>query len=271
MNRRQYRFVVAGTHSGVGKTTVALGLMAALRRRGLCVQPFKVGPDFIDPGHHTAICGRPCRNLDTWMLPPETVRRLFERQAASADVAVVEGVMGLFDGAGLDSPHGSTAEVAQLIGAPVVLVVDGSAVARSIAAVVKGFSLFDETLSLVGVICNRVAGPKHYAHLEAAIRRHTAVVPLGWLPRRPEWVIPERHLGLTTVDDLADCEERARQLAEACETTLAIDRLLDLTATGPMVEAEAAPPAARGPPRRRARPPHAAILVNENPNQEMRE
>src|SRR5713101_4223025 len=111
--------IIAGTHSGVGKTTIALALMAVLRQRGMTVQPFKVGPDFIDPGHHTAVCGRVSRNLDTWMLSEDTVRRVFAGAAADADVAVIEGVMGLFDGRGPDDPRGSTADVARLLGLPI--------------------------------------------------------------------------------------------------------------------------------------------------------
>lgn len=220
--------VVAGTHSGVGKTTVALALMAALRQRGLTVQPFKVGPDFIDPGHHTAVCGRVSRNLDTWMLPEAEVAAAFARAAADADVAVIEGVMGLFDGCGPDDARGSTAAVARLLGAPVVLVVDAAAVAGSIAAVVKGFSEFDTAVRVLGVICNRVAGPRHYAYLEPAIRRHTNVSPLGWLPRRTEWTVPERHLGLTTVEDFCDGTRHWEELAGALEKTVDVDRLLEL-------------------------------------------
>jgi cobyrinic acid a,c-diamide synthase len=226
--------VIAGTHSGVGKTTVALALMAALRRRGLCVQPFKVGPDFIDPGHHTAICGRVSRNLDTWMLSEETVRGIFVRASTGADISVIEGVMGLFDGRSADDARGSTAHLAQLLGAPVLLVVDAEAVAGSIAATVKGFAEFDPAVRVSAVLCNRVAGPRHYAHLEPAIRRHTRVFPVGWLPRRPEWHIPERHLGLVTQQDLGG-ESGAidvDRLGAALEETVDIDALLHNSIVG---------------------------------------
>src|SRR5579884_1878301 len=196
-----HRLILAGTHSGVGKTTVALAVMAALRRRGLVVQPFKVGPDFIDPGHHAAACGRPSYNLDTWMAPEEAVRSLLRRATVGTGCAVIEGAMGLFDGRGPDNQLGSAAHLARLLACPVVLVVDAAGVAASVAAVVKGFSEFDPEVTVAGVICNRVAGPRHYAYLEPAIRRHTRVVPLGWLPRPPEWEIPERHLGLMTLED----------------------------------------------------------------------
>src|SRR5438105_15842402 len=118
--------VIAGTSSGVGKTTIVVGLIAALRARGLIVQPFKVGPDYIDPGHHTLAAGRPCRNLDTWMMPPERTKTLFEQITRGADVALIEGVMGLFDGYGYDDETGSTAQVAKLLAAPVLVVIDAS-------------------------------------------------------------------------------------------------------------------------------------------------
>lgn len=225
----RHALVIAGTHSGAGKTTVSLALMAALRQRGLAVQPFKVGPDFIDPGHHAVVCGRLSRNLDTWMLSEEMVRDTFARASADADVAVIEGVMGLFDGRGPDDPRGSTAHVAKLLGVPVILVVDAGAMAGSVAALVKGFAEFDPAVRIAGVICNRVAGPSHYQYLEPAIRRHTHVAPLGWLPRRPEWKIPERHLGLTTAEDSPDGTERWQSLGRALAETVDLERLLELT------------------------------------------
>lgn len=223
-------FLLAGTHSGVGKTTVALALLAALRQRGLVVQPFKVGPDFIDPGHHTAVCERPSRNLDTWMLPAGTVRSIFVRACADADVAVIEGVMGLFDGRGPNDWRGSSADIARLLDVPVVLVVDAGAMAASVAALVKGYSEFDPQVRVIGVVCNRVAGPQHYAYLEPAIRNFTRIEPLGWLPRRAEWQIPERHLGLMTAEDLQVRSEHWQQLGRALRETVDVDRLLALAA-----------------------------------------
>jgi cobyrinic acid a,c-diamide synthase len=223
-----FSFVIAGTHSGAGKSTLALALMAALRRRGLVVQPFKVGPDFIDPGHHTAVCGRVSRNLDTWMLTEEQVRRTFHQATADADVAIIEGVMGLFDGRSADDPRGSTAHVARLLGVPVVLVVDAEAMAASVAALVKGFAEFDPAVQLAGVICNRVAGSRHYAYLEPAIRKATEVVPLGWLPRRSDWGIPERHLGLTTAEEHRPGTSFWESIADALAQTVDLDRLLEI-------------------------------------------
>src|SRR6266542_6091421 len=143
-------FVIAGTHSGVGKTSVSVGLMAALRRRGLVIQPFKGGPDFIDPAHHTAACGRVSRNLDGWMLSKDANIEVFVKNAEGADVFVVEGVMGLFDGRDGTSEEASTAQMAKWLGLPVVLVVDAYAMARSAGAIVKGFDEFDPNLRVAG-------------------------------------------------------------------------------------------------------------------------
>src|SRR5436190_2668378 len=171
--------VVAGTHSGVGKTSVSVGLIAALRRRGLVVQPFKVGPDFIDPAHHARAAGRPAHNLDGWMLTPEANLEQFRRHTADADVAVIEGVMGLFDGSDPRSDQGSAAEVARWLDAGVLLVIDASAIARSAAALVHGFTTFGDGVRVVGVIANRVGGAGHAELIAAALEGGPPL--LGWL------------------------------------------------------------------------------------------
>jgi cobyrinic acid a,c-diamide synthase len=191
-------FVVSGTASGVGKTTVALAIIASLRSRGLTVQPFKCGPDFIDGGHLAVAASRSSRNLDTWMLGIEANREIFSRASASCDIAVVEGMMGLFDGVAGNTEEGSTAEIAKLFELPIVLVVDAGNSARSIAAVIRGFETFDSKLRFAGIVLNRVAGDAHFRMLEAAISQSSRVPVLGWLPMDADAAIPERHLGLHT-------------------------------------------------------------------------
>jgi len=218
--------VIAGTQSGVGKTTITLGLISALRRRGLVVQPFKVGPDFIDPGHHTRAAGRVCRNLDGWMLSREANLALFRRQAQEADVAVVEGVMGLFDGYDGLSEAGSTAQMAKWLGLPVLLVVDARAMARSAAALVHGFASFDPALSLAGVVFNRIGSAAHLEYLNQALTSLQGVRGFGGLPRDQELAIPERHLGLATDEDHPLGTAYLNHLADWLENHLDLERLL---------------------------------------------
>ncbi len=198
------RLLVAGTSSGVGKTTVTLALIALFRRRGLQVQPFKGGPDFLDTTHHTRIAGRPARNLDTWMLAPDVNRDIFRHASIGADAAIVEGMMGLFDGKEALMETGSSAEIAKLLQLPVLLVVDAAKSARSLAATVLGFELFDPALPLAGVILNRVGSERHAALLTSAIKASCRTPVLGWLAREPRIAIPERHLGLHVADPAAD-------------------------------------------------------------------
>ncbi len=218
--------MIAGTHSGVGKTTVALGLMAALRRRGLRVAPFKVGPDFIDPGHHALAAGRAGRNLDGWMLSREYNLASFRRHGAGAEVAVVEGVMGLFDGAGGDSEEGSTAQMATWLRLPVLLVVDVSGLARSAAALVQGFERFDPALRFAGVFFNNLGSAGHLAYLKEALSRHTDIPVLGGWECSEALHMPERHLGLVTVDDCPLPADYLQHLAERMAAALDLDRLL---------------------------------------------
>ncbi|MGA7577905.1 MAG: cobyrinate a,c-diamide synthase [Desulfobaccales bacterium] len=239
--------VIAGTQSGVGKTTVTLGLLSALRRRNLTVQPFKVGPDFIDPGHHGRAACRCSHSLDGWMLSREANLTLFRRHAAQAQVAVVEGVMGLFDGYDGASEAGSTAQMAKWLGLPALLVVDARAMARSAAALVQGFAAFDPELALAGVVFNRVGGAGHWQYLQEAMEQVPDVKCLGGLPREPDITIPERHLGLVTSEDHPLGEEYLERLAAWVEDHLDLDRLL---ASLPLLpQPPAAPPASPQPPR----------------------
>lgn len=219
-------FMVAGTASGVGKTTVALALMAAFRERGMTVQPFKCGPDFLDTGHHSAICGRQSRNLDTWMMSDETNRELFANACQGADVAIVEGVMGLFDGVAGGGEKGSSAEIAKLLHLPVVLVLDAGRTARSIAAVVKGFETFDPVLRFAGIVLNGVSTETHFRMLSEAIQLVTATPILGRIPKDTSVAIPERHLGLRTVEEETAHEERRTNFAAIAREHLDLAPLL---------------------------------------------
>ncbi|MGB0910879.1 MAG: cobyrinate a,c-diamide synthase [Nitrospirales bacterium] len=192
------RLLIAGTHSGVGKTTVTLALLAAFRSKGRRVQPFKVGPDFIDPGHHKAACGRESLNLDGWMLDSQINRQSFLCAAHDADLSIIEGMMGLFDGSSPVSDRGSAVEQAKQLDIPVLLVVDGSGMARSAAAMVYGYATFDPDLQVKGVLFNRIKSDGHYQLLKEAVEQDTDVTVVGYLSPDPEITIPDRHLGLQT-------------------------------------------------------------------------
>ena len=190
------RIVIAGAASSVGKTTITAGLIAALRQQGLIVQPFKCGPDYIDPSYHECAANRPCRNLDAWMLDDAQLLDGFSRACHDADIAVIEGVMGLFDGSNWCDERASTAQIAKLLGAPVLLVVDIAGAARSAAIVVVGCQHFDPDLALRGVVLNFAGSEGHANGCGEAITTITGLPVLGWLPRDSRLQIPERHLGL---------------------------------------------------------------------------
>ncbi len=219
--------VIAGTNSGVGKTTISIALMAALRRRGLRVQPFKVGPDFIDPTLHTRAAGRISRNLDGWMLEPDANLQTFSRFSSDANFTVVEGVMGLFDGRDALTEAGSTAEMAKLLGLPVLLVVDAWAMARSAAALVHGYESFDQKLDVAGIIFNRVASAGHFAYLRESVRTSCHARVLAWLPLDESIALPERHLGLFMADEVLN-DARLHALVSWIETGVDIDELIRL-------------------------------------------
>jgi len=223
------RLVIAGTSSGVGKTTVTLAILAALRQRGRRVQAFKAGPDFIDPSHHRAATGRASRNLDGWMLGADRNREIFTRAAMDADISVIEGMMGLFDGSSPMNEIGSTAELAKQLDAPVLLVIDGSAMARSAAAMVSGYAQFDPALRVAGVIFNRVGSEGHYKLLKEAVERETAVAVVGYFRPDQAVTIADRHLGLVTAMEQGTGALYDR-LGTAAADTIDLDRVEALAA-----------------------------------------
>ena len=235
------RFVVAAPGSGHGKTMIATGLMAALRARGYAVSPHKVGPDYIDPSYHGLAAGRVGRNLDPFLQGEDLVAPLLLHGASTpalADVAVIEGVMGLFDGALGSDGFASTAHVARLVGAPVVLVVDCAASARSIGAVVHGFTTYDDEVRVAGVILNNVASPRHEKEARAGLAR-TGVPVLGVVPRLPDIVVPSRHLGLVPVAERRpEAVAAVDALADLIATHVDLDALMELARTAPGLDCE---------------------------------
>jgi len=239
------RIVVAGAGSGSGKTLLTAGLIGALRRRGLVAQPFKCGPDYIDPGWLGAAAGRPCRNLDVWMLGETAMRDSFARACADADIAVIEGVMGLFDGAGFDSDQGSTAAIARALDAPVLLVLDISGAARSAAATALGFSRFDPDKPVAALALNFAGSEGHARGCAAAIAAATGLPTLGWLPRLPDFAIPERHLGLDQAAHRGDNATTLTRVAEAVKENFDLDALLEIARAAPSLPKPRAAPARR--------------------------
>ncbi|MET9698041.1 cobyrinate a,c-diamide synthase [Streptomyces sp. NPDC006529] len=233
------RLVIAAPSSGSGKTTVATGLMAAFTERGLAVSPHKAGPDYIDPGYHALATGRPGRNLDAFMSGPDLIGPLFAHGAAGCDLAVVEGVMGLYDGAAGRGELASTAQVAKLLRAPVVLVVDASSQSRSVAALAHGFASFDPQVRIGGVILNKVGSDRHEVMLREALEEAGMPV-LGVLRRVPQVAAPSRHLGLVPVaerraDALASVAALAEQVRAGCD----LEALMALARTAPPLDCAA--------------------------------
>jgi cobyrinic acid a,c-diamide synthase len=255
------RLVVAAPASGHGKTTVATGLMAALRGRGMTVSGHKVGPDYIDPGYHALATGRPGRNLDPVLCGEDLMVPLLRHGAAGADVAVVEGVMGLFDGRG-SSGEGSTAHVARLIGAPVLLVVDASGMGRSVAALVAGFAAYDPDIRLAGVVLNRVGSGRHEEILRAALER-TSVPVLGVLRRDDAAAVPSRHLGLVpAAERAAAAAATVRRLAALAGQAVDLDAVIALARTaGPLTAAAWTAPASPSPVTGAGRPARPVVTV----------
>ncbi|MBE7553607.1 MAG: cobyrinate a,c-diamide synthase [Anaerolineales bacterium] len=243
------QILIAGVSSGVGKTTITLGLIAALRRRGLRVQPFKAGPDYIDPTYHTLAAGQPCRNIDTWMVPPDRALELYLKAAETADIAVIEGVMGVFDGFSYTDEEGSTAQIAKLLDAPVLLVIDVGKMARSAGAAALGYTRFDPALKLAGFILNRCGSESHYRGVKQVIEAVTGKPVVGWLPKNTDLHIPERHLGLVPTDERGELTGFIARTADLIEQYFDIEQILAKAQSG----------------RQKTETPFSSTLVNEKP------
>ncbi|MFC0471935.1 cobyrinate a,c-diamide synthase [Halalkalibacter kiskunsagensis] len=228
------RIVIAGTGSGVGKTTVTIGLMSALKKSGLTVQGFKCGPDYIDPSYHTAVTNRASRNLDSWMLTKDRVLDIFANGSKGADISVMEGVMGFFDGKNPETNEGSTAEISMITTSPVVLVVNCASMARSAAAIVKGFQLFADGPNIVGVIANKVGSEGHFHLVKKAIEQECHVPVIGYLKRELDIEIPERHLGLIPSIERGELDPFFDKLGELVSETVDMDKLLELSVAEPL-------------------------------------
>ncbi len=221
---RHRGIVIGGTHSGCGKTTITMGIIRALKNRGLNVQPWKAGPDYIDPGFHSKAAERVCRNLDTMILSDSVVKEIYGRQ--HCDISLIEGVMGLFDGVGGLDERGSAAHLSKLLKMPVVVVIDARAMARSGGAVALGFVEFDKDVNVAGFILNRVGSDRHYRMLKESIEERTGLPVLGRLPRDERLALPERHLGLVPAWEKEDFEATLETLADLVEEMIDIDSIM---------------------------------------------
>jgi len=234
------RLLIAGVSSGVGKTTLTVGLCRALQRRGLSVTLFKCGPDYLDPTYHRRASRGAVHNLDSWLMSKSALHDTFVRNAARTDINVIEGVMGLFDGASPTQLTGSSAEIAQWLQAPIALVCDASGMARSVAALIHGFTHFEPSIAPAAVICNRIGSTSHLELLKRAHPGPPAI--LGGLPKRPEQRFPERHLGLIAAQEL-DIEAQLEAWADLVEAHCDVSALVALARSAPPLTAAAALPA----------------------------
>ena len=229
MSTRRPLLVIAGTTSGVGKTTVSLAIMHALNKKGHLVQPFKIGPDFIDPSYHKIITGKESRTLDAWFMGRDGIISTVENATKDVDIGVIEGVMGLFDGMSGKNDFASTAYVAKILNAPIILVVDAAKAARSIAAMIFGYLHFDKKLKIIGIILNNVSGPKHEKYLIEACRNSFNVPILGIVKRDKDLKMDERHLGLIPSDELEPSQRnKIVRLANKVSEEIYYDKILSL-------------------------------------------
>ena len=222
-------FLLAGTQSGVGKTTISTGIMGALKKRGRSVKPFKVGPDYIDPQFHRYITQNPSRNLDAHLLEEDIIKDLFHKNLIPEDIAVVEGVMGLYDGMGTQKDEGSSAHISKILNLPVILVINGGGMSSSAAAMVLGYKNYDPEVDIVGVIINNLSGQSHYELLKEAIERDTGISCVGYLKKNTDIKLESRHLGLIPCGEVPVLDKKIQEIVEMVEETIDIDKLIQLS------------------------------------------
>lgn len=227
------KIMISAPTSSTGKTTIACGLMRALTNRGMKVQPFKVGPDYIDTEYHAKACRNKSRNIDEFMLPAEEIKYIFGKNSEGKDISIVEGVMGLYDGYGSSKDYCSSASISKLISCPVILVIDAKSMAASSAALVYGFKNIDMDVQIAGVIVNNVNTQSHYNILKQAIEEYTGVPVLGRIPRDEEFGLSSRHLGLTPSFEIDELESKFDYVANKLEEYLDLDKILEMAESGP--------------------------------------
>lgn len=223
------KILIAGTNSGVGKTTISLGIMQALTKRGLKVQPYKVGPDYIDPSYHTFITGRDSRNLDSYMLEDEKIKYIVNEASKEADISVIEGVMGLYDGFGIDLDACTSSYTSKLLKAPVILVINGKAMSSSAAAMVLGYKELDKNVNIKGVVVNNVKTKGHYELIKGAIEKYCNTEVLGYFPPNEKFSLESRHLGLIPSVEMESLKEKFSDLGDEIEKYIDIDRLIEIS------------------------------------------
>lgn len=223
------KILIAGTNSGVGKTTISLGIMQALTKRNLKVQPYKVGPDYIDPSYHTFITGRDSRNLDSYMLDDEKIKYIFKNASKDADISVIEGVMGLYDGFGIDLNSCTSSYTSKILKSPVILVINGKAMSSSAAAMVLGYKELDKEVNIKGVIVNNVKTKNHYELIKEAIEKYCNIEVLGYFPPNEKFKLDSRHLGLVPSVEIEALTEKFYDLGSEIEKYINIDRLIEIS------------------------------------------
>lgn len=223
------KILIAGTNSGVGKTTISLGIMHALTKRNMKVQPYKVGPDYIDPSYHTFITGRDSRNLDSYMLDDEKIKYIVNKSSKDADISVIEGVMGLYDGFGIDLDDCTSSYTSKLLDAPVILVIDGKAMAASAAAMVLGYKELDKDVNIKGIIVNNVKTKSHYEIIKSSIEKYCDIEVLGYFPPNNDFSLESRHLGLVPSVEIDSLNSKFNRLSDEIEKYIDIDRIIEIS------------------------------------------